>query len=742
MLRRIIRALFGRSQLVRMVGLALLAAMVALRIWDPVPIEILRLKSFDILQRMSPNKNWSNKVTIVDIDEASLTEYGQWPWPRTIVAELIDKLAKGRAAAVGMDIIFAEEDRTSPKNFADFAHGLDADTKAKLEQLPSNDKVLADAFARARMVIVGQSGYHYDLGRGQEEVKGPPLATLGGNPKPYMYSYPDLLPNIDILQNAAASRGILTTNPDVDGVTRRVPLVVIARNAVFATISVEMLRVLGGFRPLVIKTDEAGISSIGVAGIDIPTDAHGRLWVRFSASDPERYVSAKDILAGKPEAMAKVDRHVVMIGTSALGLHDIKATPLDPVMPGVEVHAQLIDNIITREHIYRPNFSIAAELLAAILTGLFIIIAVPLMPAVVTLVSGTLINGSLLAGAYYLFVSKSMLLDVTFPLITSMVVFGSLVFFNYLQEESQRREIRSAFSQYLSPDVVEQLAADPSKLILGGETKEMTILFSDVRGFTSISEAYKAYPQELTHLINRLLTPLSRVVVDNGGTIDKYMGDNIMAFWNAPLEYEDHAKKALSAALGMIDAQNALNEQLKTETAPDGSPAKPLAIGVGLNTGVNVVGNMGSDLRFDYTVLGDNVNLASRLEGQTKGYGVAILFGERTAELAGNDFATIEVDLVAVKGKAEPERVFTVVGREDTAADPEFQSVKKNCDDMLAAYRAQDWDGAEKAIRTARARSAAFSLSGFLDIYAQRIAVFREAPPPKNWDGVFVATTK
>ena len=431
-----------------------------------------------------------------------------------------------------------------------------------------------------------------------------------------------------------------------------------------------------------------------------------------------------------------------MIGTSALGLHDIKATPLDPVMPGVEVHAQLIDNIITREHIYRPNFSIAAELLAAILTGLFIIIAVPLMPAVVTLVSGTLINGSLLAGAYYLFVSKSMLLDVTFPLITSMVVFGSLVFFNYLQEESQRREIRSAFSQYLSPDVVEQLAADPSKLILGGETKEMTILFSDVRGFTSISEAYKAYPQELTHLINRLLTPLSRVVVDNGGTIDKYMGDNIMAFWNAPLEYEDHAKKALSAALGMIDAQNALNEQLKTETAPDGSPAKPLAIGVGLNTGVNVVGNMGSDLRFDYTVLGDNVNLASRLEGQTKGYGVAILFGERTAELAGNDFATIEVDLVAVKGKAEPERVFTVVGREDTAADPEFQSVKKNCDDMLAAYRAQDWDGAEKAIRTARARSDAFSLSGFLDIYAQRIAVFREAPPPKNWDGVFVATTK
>ena len=308
MLRRVIHALFGRSQLVRMAGLALLAAMVALRIWDPVPVEILRLKSFDVLQRMSPNKSWSNKVTIVDIDEASLTEYGQWPWPRTIVAELVDKLAAGRAAAIGMDIIFAEEDRTSPKNFADFAHGLDAETKTKLEQLPSNDEVLAEAFGRARMVVAGQSGYNYDLGRGKDKIKGPPVATLGGDPKPHMYRYPDLLPNIPVLQNAAASYAMLTVNPDVDGITRRVPLAVIARDTVFATISVEMLRVLGGFRPLVIRTDEAGISSIGVSGIDVPTDANGRLWVRFSESDPERYVSAKDILAGKPEAPAVIFR--------------------------------------------------------------------------------------------------------------------------------------------------------------------------------------------------------------------------------------------------------------------------------------------------------------------------------------------------------------------------------------------------------------------------------------------------
>ncbi|MFN0262800.1 CHASE2 domain-containing protein [Tepidamorphus sp. 3E244] len=742
MFGRIVHALFGRSRMVRLVGLCLLGAMLTLRIWDPVPVEVLRLKGFDILQRISPNQNPMRPAKIVDIDEESLTEYGQWPWPRTIVAKLIDNIARANALSVGVDIIFAEEDRTSPKNFANFAVGLDAGTKATLEALPSNDAVLADALARARMVVLGQSGYHRDLGRDQGETKGPPLATLGGDPKPYLLKYADLLRNIDVLQNAAASRGILTTNPDVDGIVRRVPLVVIARDTVFPTLSVEMLRVVGGFRPLVIRTNEAGITSVGVSGIDVPTDRLGRLWVRFSESDPARYVSAKDILAGDPEAMKRIERSVVLIGTSALGLYDIKATPLNPVMPGVEVHAQLIENIITRQHIFRPNYSIAAELLVATLVGLFVIIAVPIMPALATVIAGALINGAIIGASYYFFVEESLLLDATFPLMTAFLVFGSLVIFNYLQEESQRREIRSAFSQYLSPDVVEQLASDPSKLVLGGETKEMTILFSDVRGFTSISEAYKAYPQELTHLINRLLTPLSQVVVDNGGTIDKYMGDNIMAFWNAPLDDPDHARRSLTAALAMIEAQHALNRQLETETAPDGSPAKPFAIGVGLNTGVNVVGNMGSDLRFDYTVLGDNVNLASRLEGQTKGYGVGILFGARTAELAGDDFGIVEVDLIAVKGKAEPERVFTVVGGKEAANDAEFCSLKADLMKMLECYRAQDWDGAEAAIRAARQRSDAFGLSGFLNIYSQRIAVFREAPPPPNWDGVFVATSK
>lgn len=257
MLRNAVHALFGRARTVRLVGIALLAGLVALRIWDPVPVEVLRLKGFDILQRLSPNLNPSRPARIVDIDEESLTAHGQWPWPRTLVARLIENIVKANALVIGVDIIFAEEDRTSPKNFAAYVDGLDADTLAKLEKLPSNDAVLADALRRAGRVVLGQSGYHRDLGRGHAEVKGPPLATLGGDPRPYMLRYPDLLQNVPLLHQAASSRGILTVNPDVDGIVRRVPLVVIARDAVFATLSVEMLRVVGGFRPLVIRTDEA-----------------------------------------------------------------------------------------------------------------------------------------------------------------------------------------------------------------------------------------------------------------------------------------------------------------------------------------------------------------------------------------------------------------------------------------------------------------------------------------------------
>ena len=745
-MRRLLNAVFHSSQLVRLVGLMLLAAMVMLRLWDPGPLEVLRLKTFDTFQRLLPNDNPARPVVIVDIDEESLAAKGQWPWPRTLIAEMVDNMRQAGAVAVGMDIIFAEQDRTSPARILDGAIGVDEQTRQRLLAMPSNDTMLAQAMERG-IVIVGQSGYHRALERQDSfDVPSPPLATLGGNPKPFLLHYPDLLHNIQELQTAAKGGGALTSSSDADGITRRVPLAIVARDRIYATLSVEILRVAAGSRPLIIRSDEAGVREISVAGLAVPTDESARAWVRFSASDPARYVSAADILDGAPQALARLNGKVVLVGTSALGLFDIKATPLDPVMPGVEVHAQLIENILTRQHLVRPNFAIAAELLAAILVGLFIIIVVPFLPAIYTLVSGLVVNAGIIGSSYWLFADKSLLIDPTFPLLTSVVVFGALVFYSYIREESQRREIRSAFRQYLSPDVVEQLASDPSKLKLGGETKEMTILFSDVRDFTSISEEYKDYPEELTGLINRLLTPLSEAVVRNGGTIDKYMGDNIMAFWNAPLDDEAHASRALTAALTMLDALDTLNREIAQETAPDGSPAKPFAIGVGLNTGVNVVGNMGSDLRFDYTVLGDNVNVASRLEGQTKRYGLGILVGERTAALAGDQFALLEVDLVRVKGKAEPERVFTVLGGDGMAGSAEFGRLADAFSGMLKRYREQNWDDAEDLLRAARkadgAGRIAGRIAGLLDVYQGRIAAFREAPPPKNWDGVFTAETK
>ncbi|MEM8876602.1 MAG: adenylate/guanylate cyclase domain-containing protein [Pseudomonadota bacterium] len=741
-MHRLLSAVFNSSQLVRLVGLVLLAAMIMLRLWDPAPLEVLRLKTFDTFQRIKPNDNPARPVVIVDIDEESLAAKGQWPWPRTLIAEMMDNMRQAGAVAVGLDIIFAEEDRTSPALILESAVGVDDQMRQQLLAMPSNDTVLAQAMGRG-IVVVGQSGYHRALERQDSfDVPSPPLATLGGDPKPFLLHYPDLLHNIEELQTAANGGGALTSNSDADGITRRVPLAIVARDRIYATLSVELLRVAAGNRPLIIRTNDAGIEEINVAGLSIPTDESARAWVRFSESDPARYVSAAGVLDGEAQALARLNGKIVLVGTSALGLFDIKATPLDPVMPGVEVHAQLIENILTKQHLVRPNFAIAAELLAAFLVGLFIIVVVPFLPAIYTLLSGVVVNAGIIGGSYWLFADRSFLIDPTFPLLTSAVVFGALVFYSYIREESQRREIRSAFRQYLSPDVVEQLASDPSKLKLGGETKEMTILFSDVRGFTSISEEYKDYPEALTELINRLLTPLSEAVVRHGGTIDKYMGDNIMAFWNAPLDDEAHASRALSAALEMLATLETLNAQIVTETTPDGNPTQPFAIGVGLNTGVNVVGNMGSDLRFDYTVLGDNVNVASRLEGQTKSYGVGILVGERTAALASDQFILIEVDLVRVKGKAEPERVFTVLGKSEPNDGGGFDRLANAFAAMLEHYRNQDWDEAEKQLRVARKADGGGQISGLLNVYQGRIASFREAPPPKGWDGVFTAATK
>jgi adenylate cyclase len=356
----------------------------------------------------------------------------------------------------------------------------------------------------------------------------------------------------------------------------------------------------------------------------------------------------------------------------------------------------------------------------------------------VTVFAGTAIAG----GSWMLYSQHQTLIDPTFPLISTLAVYMSIALVGYFQEQSDRRRIRSAFSQYLSPSVVEQLANSPQKLVLGGEERTMTILFSDVRGFTSISETFAADPKGLTALMNRFLTPLTNVIIARNGTIDKYMGDAVMAFWNAPLDDPSHESDACSAALDMLERVDALNKEREREASEAGARFVPIRVGIGINTGRCVVGNMGSELRFQYTVMGDSVNLASRLEGQTAVHGVPILIGSRTAAAVSEQFALLQVDTMRVRGKQEPEVIYTILGRADVAQSNDYKSLQDFWSQMLTCYRKQDWSGVNEQIDRCRSVGEKFGLGELLNLYRERSLKLSINPPPADWDGVVTAETK
>jgi adenylate cyclase len=741
-LRSRIRAAGQRFGLGRALALAVLLGCTLLRLWDPLPLQSLRLRVFDFYQRLQPRVATAKPVVIVDIDEASLRSLGQWPWPRSLVADLVAALARQGALVVAFDVIFAEPDRTSAPRVAESLRGLDPATRDKLLAMPSNEDLLANAFKRTR-VVVGQSG----VPAGETSPPDPSLPTTGfgvkgpDNTGSFLVSFPGLLRNVPELEKAAAGRGLLTIWPEQDGIVRRVPLAMRASGALVPSLSLEMLRVVTGSGAILVKTDQAGIVSLALPGFEIPTDQNAQLWVHFARHDPARYVSAKDVLAGTlpPGTLAN---KLVLIGTSAVGLLDIKTTPVDASMPGVEVHAQVLESVLTKAVLTAPNWVLAAELLLACLVGIALIALAPLIGAVTLFAIGGALAALIIGLSWYLYSQKLLLLDATYPLGASFAVYLTLLSTNYLRAQMDRSRIRSAFNQYLSPALVEQLAQSPEKLVLGGEERRMTILFSDVRGFTTIAESYKRDPQGLTSLMNRFLTPLTNAIIGKQGTIDKYMGDAIMAFWNAPLDDPQHEVHACEAALAMLGSLASLNEARRREAEAGGHDYVPIAVGVGLNTGLCVVGNMGSDLRFDYSVLGDPVNLASRLEGQSKAYGVQVILGSATAEAVRDRFAVLEIDLITVKGKTEPEHVFTLVGDGDMLRSPKFRLLADPHQAMLTAYRAQDWDAASAALATARAAAEGLSLDALYDLYAERIAGFREAPPSAEWNGVIALKTK
>ena len=729
-----------RFGLARALALALLIALAALRIADPLPLQELRVRVFDLYQVLRPRIAQQRPVTIVDIDEKSLKTIGQWPWPRTRVAELINKLTQMGAVVIAFDIVFAEPDRMSPSIAAESFVGLDDATRAKLRALPSNDAVLADALKHSR-VVLGESGLPFATPKPKNAPPSAGIASLGPNPRPYLLNYPGLLRNVPVLEQAASGRGLFSIRAERDGIVRRVPMVMQAQGDIMPSLTLDMLRVATGAGAILIRSDAAGIQSVAVPGFVIPTDRNGQLWIHFAPHDPRRYVSAADVLAGKVP-VDRISHKLVLIGTSAVGLLDAKTTPLDPVMPGVEVHAEVLESALTRSVLSEPDYAIAAELCAALLLGVAIVWLAPILSPALLLVFGAIIIALTVGASWYFYIQDRLLIDFTYPLLSSLLVYLTLMFSNYFSEQAQRRRIRSAFGQYLSPALVEQLAQSPEKLVLGGEERNMTILFSDVRGFTTISELFKHDPQGLTHLMNSFLTPLTNAIIERKGTIDKYMGDAVMAFWNAPLDDPVHEVNACEAALDMQERVKLLNVQRAQEAKEKGTRFVELNVGVGLNTGPCVVGNMGSDLRFDYSVLGDSVNLASRLEGQTKTYGLPIIIGARTAQAVKDKFALIEVDFITVKGKTEPEVIYTILGRREVAATSQFEKLYEASVKMLQGYRSREWDSVMAIIEASRGAADHFGLDGLLELYCERVRVFRENPPPDDWNGVFALQTK
>ena len=775
-----------------------------IRVIDPPWVEIFRVKTFDLYQIIKPREPITTKigVAIVDIDERSLSSVGQWPWSRTTIGDLILQIGKAGGLVVGFDVFFPEYDRTSPPVIANTIRGIDAGTVKLLKSLPPNEDAMVKAMKQVR-VVVGQVGQTDELPADQlspsnkTSVKG----ALGGNPMPFLFKYQSMLGNVPEIEANASGHGFVSLVDEIDGIIRRVPLVAMVgeENMPRPALTIEMLRAAFGGNGIITKRNVAGMISLilqlpGGQRFEIPTDAQGRVFVHFAKPDnyntPDNsgrlYVSAGDVLNGSI-GPNKLKNKLVIVGISAAGLQDIRATPIEPRMPGVEVHANILETIIaantleakakqqilaqfkaaaeaegetpTHQEVIKvvqpqlakikqsqfylryPNYANAAEITIMILAGIAMMIFVPRVGPIWALAGLVTATTGLSWLGWYLYIEKLVLVDVTYPGAVTFIIYAVLIFSNYMREATEKKKVRGAFGMYLSPDLVNQLAENPGQLKLGGETKKMTFLFCDVRGFTSISETFKANPMGLTQLVNRLLTPLTEAILSRNGTIDKYMGDCIMAFWNAPLDDKLHCEHACTSALAMFKDLELLNLTREKEAKEMGENFLPLNVGIGINTGDCVVGNMGSEQRFDYSVLGDAVNLAARLEGQSKYYGVKIVIGEDTARQVNGKFALLPLDMIAVKGKTEAVSIFTILGDTAYVVTPEFKKLHDVHTSMIDAYLKQDWDKSEQLIRECRTLDNG-QMSEFYDIYEERLASYRKNPPGSNWDGVFIATTK
>jgi len=697
----------------------------------------LRLFAFDTLQQINPREPLENDpVVIIDIDDESLNSLGQWPWSRDLLSKLVQQTEQ--ALTTSFDIVFAERDRTGSDVLTE-QYSNNSELVKELKKIKPNDLVFAESMQAHTTVVLGSAPNNKLTSQTIKPKFG--LIIQGDTPNEFLPNYSGMQNNLPSLISSAAGVGSMSIGGD-SSIVRSLPTFEMVNGQIVPSLMLETLRVAIGASTYQIKSSNAsgelafgestGINNIKLGNVIVPTNANGNLWLHSTYTNNLNVIPAfkvlnnsfdKDYFAGK----------IVLIGTSASGLLDIRNTSLEKDIPGVTVIAQGIQQIINGEFLVRPDWMEGGEFLFGLIFSILICLIIQYFGPVGGLITFLIANMSSLYGSYYGFNNLDYLIDPISPLVICLISYLIITFFNFFFTELERSKVRTAFSQYLAPEMVSRLAESSESLKLGGEKKNMTFLFSDIRGFTAISESYKSNPEELTELINNLLTVLSNEILDNAGTIDKYMGDCIMAFWNAPTDQENHTDLALKASFDMEKALQEFNVEFQKQKGME------LKIGIGINTGECIVGNMGSEKRFDYTVLGDPVNLASRLEGQSGTYGFQRILGQETVNALNSNTILFELDLIQVKGKSEPVKIYTSFD-EFSLKDGKLSEFIKDHEEFLQNYRNQQWDIALNFIQKWEQQVVEFDL--YYAIFKDRIKDMKLNLADPNWNGAYVATTK
>jgi adenylate cyclase len=713
--------------------------------WDF--IDRLESIAYDTRLLFTMPRTRNDQIVIVDIDEKSLAAEGQWPWSRDKMALMVDQLfERYDARVVGFDIVFAEPEETTGLQVLDELSGILEDSPAMRDRLGAlrqrldHDQALARSL-KGREVVLG-----YFFSGEQDTGKAPKVGKLpdpifgsghfsGRNiPFPHASGYGA---NLAALQDSAISAGHFSTGPDADGIVRRVPMIYEYEGQYYESLSLAVVRRflrVETIRPGYPSDSRAGRGYSGMEWLEvgdrkIPIDQHARALVPYRGPQGSfPYVSATDVIRGTaPEDVLR--GRIVLLGTTAAGIFDLRATPVQPNYPGVEAHANLIAGILEGNIKENPAYALGGEVVLLVISGILMALLLPLLTPLWAAVAAALLLVGVVGVNIYIWTQANFVFPIATGLLAVLTMFLFNMTYGYFFEQRGKRQLAGLFGQYVPPELVDEMSRNPEQISMESESRELTVLFSDVRGFTTISEGLD--PRELSQLMNGFLTPMTQIIHDHRGTIDKYMGDAIMAFWGAPLADPDHARRALEAAMAMIDRLAVLQDEFRRRGWPE------IEIGVGLNTGAMSVGNMGSEFRMAYTALGDAVNLGSRLEGLTKQYGVQLIVSETTAK-AVPDYAYRELDRVQVKGKDEPVTIYEPMGPRDTVSEAARGELKLYRE-ALKLYRAQNWDMAELQLLNLQASSPSRRL---YSLYVERIGVFRQAPPAADWDGVFKHETK